>query len=131
MKHSWMALVASTALLAGSAAQAQPLLDFVIKPVHPGTASVSYGGAGGALVGQDIAVASVTGLGTPANDLAQLTITGGTLAGGGAFASAGILNFTTGNLVSTGPNTWVFGGGGSISITGGSPPWASRAARPC
>jgi hypothetical protein len=83
---------------------ATPILDFGI--IAPTTGSIS-GGAGGPLVGTGIQVDNVVGIGTPNSNGVTLTI------------DSGILNFTTGNYTGAGPNTWNFGGGGSITITGG------------
>lgn len=75
--------------------------------VAPTTGSISYNGTGGGLVGTNIEVDNVVGLGTPAN--ANITSTCLTCT----------LNFTSGLNTSAGGGTWQFGPGGSISITGG------------
>jgi hypothetical protein len=65
-----------------------------------------YDGAGGPLVGSGIEFDSITGVGTPANGGATLTIVNGTL------------NFETGDVVTEGPDTWIFGSGGFFTLTG-------------
>ena len=79
-------------------------IDFNVSA--PTDGSISYDGDGGPLVGSNIQVDNVVGLGTPANDGSTLTITDG------------LLNFITGSNTSEGPDTWTFDGGGSIAITG-------------
>jgi len=93
------------------------ILDFNMDAIHVATTSVSYAGGAAPLVGTDISVDTVTGLGgTPLNNSTTLTIVGGDL------------DFTTGNLVGSlnvpipvVPDLafWFFGGGGSITLTGG------------
>jgi len=82
------------------------MLDFTVAPST--TASISYDGNGGPLVGQGISITSVEGINTPLNSGVVIPIEGG------------LLNFTTGNLTGTSSDTWSFGGGeGSfIAITG-------------
>lgn len=66
--------------------------------------TLSYDGAGGALIGSGIDFVSVFASNT-AND--------------GVYICDGCeLNFTTGANISEGPFAWLFAGGGSISITG-------------
>src|SRR5262249_29606218 len=94
-------------LFVQSAVRADPLLDYILSPPHPSSASISYAGGTNPLVGANVNASSVVGVGTPANDGTVLTI------------SSGRLNFTTGNFSSFSSNTWTFSGGGSISLTGG------------
>lgn len=85
--------------LTPAAVNATPLLDFGI--IAPTSGTISYGGAGGPLVGTNITVDNVT-----------------LLPGGPAYnILGGVLNFTTGNLNGTTANTWSFGGGPNTSIT--------------
>jgi len=86
-------------------AQAAPVLDFGI--VAPTTGTISYAGGASPLVGSGIEVDNITGIGTPSNNGVTVTCVSCTL------------NFTTGNLTSSTATTWNFGGGGSITITGG------------
>lgn len=79
------------------------MLDFD-QVIDGGT--ISYDGAGGALIGTDIEFDLVQGNGTPSNDGVTLDITGG------------VLNFTTGNNSLEGPNLWTFGSGGTFSLSG-------------
>ncbi|HAB38918.1 MAG TPA: hypothetical protein DCE52_13150 [Rhodobacteraceae bacterium] len=70
--------------------------------------TVSYdGNIGGALVGTDIVINSVTGIGTPMFDGESLDIANGKL------------NFITGGNLSKGPGNWEFASGGSFTLTGG------------
>jgi hypothetical protein len=82
-----------------------PIIDFTVAP---GAGSISYDGQGGPLVGQGISIVSVVGINTPENTGVVVPIAGG------------LLNFATGGLTGTTPNTWSFGGGENsfISITG-------------
>ncbi|MDR7415093.1 MAG: hypothetical protein QN193_07020 [Armatimonadota bacterium] len=106
----WVALPALATLflvLGGAAvAGAVPVLDFNMDATHPAGASISYAGGTNPLVGINISVDNVTGLGTPLNSGITLTIVGG------------ILNFTTGNLIGSTSTSWLFGGGGSITLVG-------------
>jgi hypothetical protein len=77
-------------------------------PTLPG-GTVSYDGAGGPAIGDDILIQSIQGLGTPANDGVTLTCSGC------------LLDFTTGANVTEGPVLWNFGAGGTITLTGAVP----------
>jgi len=70
--------------------------------------TISYDGAGGALVGSGIDFHSILGISTPSNpgSVNSLTCVNCTL------------SFTTGTNISEGPTLWQFGGGGSLTITG-------------
>jgi hypothetical protein len=83
------------------------VLDFGM--IAPTSGTISYGGGvGTALVGTDIEVDEVTGLGgTPLNNLATFDIIGGDL------------DFTTGGFVSTVFGISSFGSGGTITLVGG------------
>ena len=83
--------------------QAAPILDFNMDGGHPAGASISYAGGVNPLVGVNISVDSVLGIGTPVND-------------GVAVPMVGILTFTTGNYSGGGASQWTFAGGGSISV---------------
>ncbi len=85
---------------------ADTVLDFGIQAPTPGV--ISYAGGTKPLVGKNIQVDNVLGLGTPAHDNATVNIIGG------------LLNFTTGNFsgASTTPSAWDFSGGGTITLTG-------------
>jgi len=109
----WVALPALATLflvLGGAAvAGATPVLDFNMDAIHPAGASISYAGGSAPLVGANISVDNVTGLSTPLNSGITLTIVGG------------ILEFTTGNLIGSTPTSWLFGGGGTITLVGAIP----------
>lgn len=94
-----MALTICSALSFASA-----FIDFGIIAPTPG--SISYAGGSSPLVGSNIQVDNVTGVGTSMCDGCMFNILNGTL------------NFTTGNFTGSTSNTWNFGGGGSISISG-------------
>jgi len=96
------ALCASVlALLVFSGQASASSLDFGIIAPTPG--SLSYAGGAAPLIGSGIDVDNVIGLGTPSNN----NVT--------SICSSCTLDFTSG--ASTG--SWVFGSGGTISITGG------------
>jgi hypothetical protein len=77
-------------------------------PTLPG-GTVTYDGAGGPAIGDDILLQSIQGLGTPLND-------GVTLACDGC-----LLDFTTGVNITEGPVLWNFSSGGTITLTGAVP----------
>jgi len=95
------------ALLLATTAKADSLLDFTVPAVNTG-ASVKYTGGTHALIGTNISITQVQGLGTPwhASDAAPFDPA--------TIINNGHLNFTTG----AGSPGWNFGGGGSITITG-------------
>lgn len=70
------------------------------------TGSLSYDGAGGALVGTDIVFSLATGADTPVNQGSTLTCTNC------------LLNFTTGANTLEGPGLWQWLAGGSFSLDG-------------
>jgi len=84
-------------------------IDFVIGPTHPYNAAISFAGGATPLIGVNINVINVLGDSTPLNsgdDNALEIVTGR-------------LNFTTGNFTGSNASEWDFGGGGSLTITGG------------
>jgi len=83
--------------------QAAAILDFNMDAIHPAGASISYAGGATPLVGVNISVDNVTGIGTPQND-------------GVTVPFVGILNFTSGIYTGGGATQWNFLGGGSISV---------------
>jgi opacity protein-like surface antigen len=96
-------------LVAALPAQADPELDFTIPAVNTG-ATVTYAGGAKPFNAMNITISNVEGIdGTPFKNGVTLNIT------------KGLLDFTTGNLTgtSTSPVAWIFGSGGTISITGG------------
>ena len=96
-----------TGLLVAPAAMAVEI-DFNLSAPTSGT--ITYGGGGGALIGNNIEVDNVVGLSTPAN--ANVT----------SVCLSCLLNFNSGTLTGSGPQNggwWSFGSGGTISITGG------------
>lgn len=96
-----LAMVLAFSLMISSA-QAW-VIDFSVGPLHPEGASISYAGGSSPLVGEDIAIIGVTGIGTPLND-------------GVFFPLTAELNFVTGNFLSSTASTWSFGGGAGSSI---------------
>jgi len=106
MKKMIFALAAGLALIGGTAAQAQPQLDFSTNGGEPGT--VSYAGGTNALIGS-VTVNSVKGeFGTPLNNNVSLGITSGNL------------SFSTGPASGTaGAWSWTGTAGNYITITGG------------
>lgn len=104
-------------LAAQAASVPAAVLDFNMDATHPWNASISYGGSASPLVGSNISVDSVLGKNTPLNSGVALGITNG------------ILNFSTGAYLSTidvqtgpvGIKSWLFAGGGPITITGSIP----------
>jgi len=104
MKKTIFALAAGLALIGGTAAQAQPEIDFTVPALNPG-ASITYAGGAAPLVGTAITITQLQGLNTPSNSGAILTVTGGTL------------GFTSGNLTSSTASSWVFGVGPASAVT--------------
>jgi hypothetical protein len=103
---SFLATLLVTALLLSAIpSEADPLLDFSIGA--PTTGTISYIGGDNPLVGAGISVDSVVGLGTPSHNGETRSLSGA------------VLNFTTGNFVSSTSSEWVFDPGGSISILEG------------
>jgi len=84
-------------------------LDFILEPPHTG-ASVSYAGGAASLVGSNINVSEVLGLDANGAVTGSLSI------------NPGVLSFSTGNFTgyssASGTETWSFGSGGTIAITG-------------
>jgi hypothetical protein len=102
-----MHLLAAALLVLGGVAPAAavPALDFGI--VAPTLGTIGYAGGVAPLIGTNIEVDNVTGLGTPANNLVTLSCDGC------------LLNFTTGAFVSFTPgDSWEFSSGGVITIAG-------------
>ena len=101
-------VLAGLLVAAASPAWAVTLLDFGI--IAPTTGSISYSSSGDGLnplIGTDISVDNVIGIGTPLNDFSVLTISGGEL------------NFDTGDFTGSDADEWFFGAGGTITLTGG------------
>ena len=107
MKTRLRALVLAFLLTATQplVAKALPQIDFGIFP--PTTGSISYAGGANPLLGTNIGVDIVVGLGTALNNHVVRS------------CISCVLNFTTGNLASSSATSWTFGAGGSIVITGG------------
>jgi len=119
MKRLPLFIASLILLLVPAAALAGPIMDFtVVPPAANGTGgSVSYGGTG---VPGD---APLVGTAIPITDVCVgincLTITGSTTGLGGSIY--GDLEFTTGNFTGSTASEWDFGGGGTITLTGGVP----------
>jgi hypothetical protein len=92
------------------AVKAVPVLDFNMDALHPAGASISFAGGANPLIGTNISVDSVTGLGTPLNSGTQINLHSA------AAPFGAILTFTTGNFTGPGVDEWLFGGGGKISV---------------
>ncbi len=90
----------------GFAAQSQAasVLEFQIAAPTGGT--ITYSRSTGGLVGTNISIDGLLGSGTVANDGTSLVCRGC------------MLNFTTGNIVTSATGAWEFAGGGSFTITG-------------
>ena len=102
-----LAFTLALSLAFSSQAYAAGMLDFGV--IAPTTGSISYAGGANPLVGSNIEVDNITGLGTPLNAGVA----------GQRDCIGCLLNFTTGNLISTTANSWTFGPGGTITIVGG------------
>lgn len=100
--------VMATLLMAWPSVSSANYLDFTITDVQEG-ATISYAGGITPLIGTNINVTKVSNFSDDGKLLASLAITNGKL------------NFTTGNNVNNinpGNENWIFGGGGTITITG-------------
>jgi hypothetical protein len=96
-------------LLAAGTANADMYIDMNIGSPQPNNASVSFDGVNSdPLIGSNISVAYLLGNETPSNSNTQIAL------------QNAVLNFSTGAFVSLTGNTWTFGPGGTISVTGGS-----------
>jgi len=84
---------------------ADPIIDFNV--IAPATGTISYSGGVSPLVGSQISVNNVVGIGTLAND------------GITRLCYSCTLNFTTGNFSGNDATHWYFSTGGSITLTGG------------
>ena len=103
-----LAAVLMVGLVAVGPAMADPELDFTIPGNNPGASITFAGGTGNPAVGSGIAITNVQGVdNTPLNNGAFLNISGG------------VLSFTSGNFTSSTATQWLFGSGGTITITGG------------
>jgi len=94
----------SGVLLCSGLALADYQLDFTIPAFAAG--SISYAGSNKPLVGNDIKVSSLEGLGGSKNS------------GSAVGCYNCLLNFSTGDLASSSPGEYDFSGGGSFTITG-------------
>jgi hypothetical protein len=103
-----MKKLVTLALLLGLPALTQAAILKFDDPTIPGGV-VSYDGAGGPAIGDDILLQSIQGLGTPLNDGVTLDCVGC------------LLDFTTGANLTEGPALWNFGPGGTITLTGAVP----------
>lgn len=104
-KLALAAVVSALALSPVSRAQAAAMLDFGI--IAPTRGSISYNGSGGPLIGTNIEVDMVIGLGTALNNHVD------------RLCDRCTLSFTTGPLASWTPTSWSFAPGGSITLAGG------------
>jgi hypothetical protein len=95
-------------LLAAGTADADMYIDMNIGP-QSNNASVSFDGVTtDSLIGSNISVAYLLGNETPSNANTQIAL------------QNAVLSFTTGAFTSRTGNTWTFGSGGAITVTGGS-----------
>jgi hypothetical protein len=100
-----VALIAAAAMVTlSSQAMAVPTLSFD-DDADEQTGTVAHT-AGGPAIGTDIDYFSVVGNDTPLNDGAVLDCIGC------------VLNFTTGTVVTEGPPSWQWAGGGTFTLTG-------------
>lgn len=103
--NTWIGAVAAVlALVASPALAATITFD---QAVDSGT--LSYDGAGGALVGTGIGFSSITPSAADPPPFNALTILG---------CGGCLLSFTTGANVTEGPAVWTFAPGGSFTVTG-------------
>jgi hypothetical protein len=100
-------LVVLALLLVPGIALADAVLTFDNPTVDGGT--VTYNGAGGTVVANDVIFQQVIGVGTPLNDGVQLF----------CYPVNCLLDFTTGANTTEGPPVYTFAGGGSLSLIGG------------
>jgi hypothetical protein len=100
-------LVVLALLLVPGIALAAAQLSFDNPTVDGGT--VTYNGAGGPVVGNDVIFQQVIGVGTPLNSGVSLF----------CWPVNCLLDFTTGNNSVEGPPVYSFNGGGSLSLIGG------------
>lgn len=109
MRNRWTCgLVAVISVLAiASVVGAVPIIDFGIPASQPASASISYAGGATPLLGSGITIDKIQGLGTSANSGAILTCV------------SCVLTFTTGNFTGSTTTAWNFGGGGTITVMGG------------
>jgi hypothetical protein len=105
----WRLLGCAIALVLPVFASAEPVLKFD-DPLGPG-GMVTYEGGGGPAIGTNLLFQSILGLGTPANDMVELTCLGC------------VMNFETGPNTgeAVGGSLWFFAGGGEITIVGAIP----------
>jgi hypothetical protein len=105
----WRLLGCAIALVLPVFASAEPVLKFD-DPLGPG-GMVTYGAGGGPAIGTNLLFQSILGLGTPANDMVQLTCLGC------------VMSFETGPNTgeAVGGSLWFFAGGGEITIVGAIP----------
>jgi hypothetical protein len=94
----------------GTAVAAPTTVDFSTG-AGTDTGTLTYAGGANPLIGSNILIGAVTGVNTPSNNAVTDVVSGGTL------------SFTTGNLVSynAATQTYTFGSGGSILISGVGP----------
>ena len=109
--------VASAGAMTIGSASADPLVACLTTPcidfgnVLEGGGTASYAGGDAPLVGTDIQISRIDGIGTPENSTFPLD---------GLIVSNGLLDFETGALIEYDPITgYHFAGGGSFVITGG------------
>jgi hypothetical protein len=103
------AMVVILSTLGSEAARAQPALEFTVPAINAG-ASISYAGGSSDLVATGISISQVEGINTALDNLVIQAISGG------------VLHFTSGAFTSSvGTSEWIFGAGGSgsMTITGG------------
>jgi hypothetical protein len=119
-RRSWV-LALAVAVVAGpggAAVRASGYISFDLNP-QGGTGRIAYtaaaaGAAGNGVVGSNLSVADVKGVGTPQHSGDSLAVT------------QGVVNFSTGPFTGTGTITpssvakeWQFAPGGSLTVTGG------------
>jgi hypothetical protein len=92
------------AALIPSPSMAEAFIDFGV--VAPTAGSISYAGGTAPMIGTGIQVDNVVGLNTPSQNFVARN------------CLSCVLNFTTGNLISSTSSLWDFGSGGSLLLTG-------------
>jgi hypothetical protein len=91
-------------ILIPPASMAEAVIDFGV--VAPTAGVISYAGGVTPMIGSGIQVDNVVGIGTPSQNFVARN------------CLSCVLNFATGNLLSSGANLWSFGGGGNLTLTG-------------
>lgn len=108
IKKLTLAIALSSALLLSAQQASASAIQLQFDDISDQGGTISYDGStNGVLVGSNIIFDTITAVNTPSNVSEVLSITNGRL------------NFTTGEIASTGTNFWSFAPGGTFTLTGG------------